>query len=73
MTVTHIVLRPFTVGGKDLQSGDPVDASSWRNTERLVTTKYLRAAHGADRKASAQRRAAPVVRKKFVVKKTTRK
>lgn len=50
MTGTHVVTRPFDSGGRRLMTGDMVDASSWKNTERLVSTKYLRPASPVDLK-----------------------
>lgn len=63
--ITHVVLRAFEVGGKLLDAGTAVNASAWRNTERLVSTKYLRPAHDVDRAA----RAADGPKKKLTLKK----
>lgn len=49
MVGTHVVLRPFDAAGNRLMAGTLVDASDWKNTERLVSTKYLRPASPADR------------------------
>jgi hypothetical protein len=38
---THIVLRPFNAGNKQLKAGERVDASGWRNLNALVNTRYL--------------------------------
>lgn len=45
---THIVLRPFEAGGDTMDVGQAVDASEWKNTERMVNTKYLRPINDAD-------------------------
>lgn len=71
---THIVLRPFQAEGRDLEIGAPVDASGWRNTARLVETKYMRLVTHADLaqlKATTKSTGTKTVpsRKKFTVKK----
>lgn len=51
---THIVIHPFDSNGKRLENGTPVDASGWKNTEKLVACKYLRPINPGDRvRASA--------------------
>lgn len=38
--VTHEVVRP--IPGMGLRAGDRVDASAWRNAEKMVRTRYLK-------------------------------
>lgn len=45
---THIVTRPFQAEGRELVIGTPVDASSWKNLEKLVSTRYVRVCSEAD-------------------------
>ena len=45
---THVVVRPFDANGKTLEAGALVDASMWKNVEKLVAVKYLRQAGPAD-------------------------
>jgi hypothetical protein len=41
---THVVVKPFEVeAGRQLKTGTEVDASEWRNTDKLVTHRYLKA------------------------------
>lgn len=40
VNATHEVIR--SIPGMDLKAGDLVDASLWRNTEKMVRTRYLR-------------------------------
>lgn len=37
----YIVLKPLEADGKELQSGDVIDASGWRNREALVALRYI--------------------------------
>lgn len=39
---THVVVREFRGPTGPLAPGAEVDASAWRNTERLVRQRYLR-------------------------------
>jgi len=39
---THVVCKPLPIATGVLPSGTPVDASGWRNTDRLVASRYLR-------------------------------
>jgi hypothetical protein len=39
---THKVIRPFK-GDRPYKAGEEVDASGWRNADRLVDQRYLRA------------------------------
>lgn len=48
MPNTHIVLRPFQAGTTAVEIGQAVDASSWKNVERLVNTRYLRPMSAVD-------------------------
>jgi hypothetical protein len=38
---THVVLRSFSAEGRQLESGDTVDASPWPNARLLVAQGYL--------------------------------
>lgn len=38
---THVVARPFETNGRLLARGQAVDASSWRNADRLEDQRYL--------------------------------
>ena len=42
---THIVLKPFNAGKRNLKPGERVDASGWRNVNTLVNTRYLAPIH----------------------------
>jgi hypothetical protein len=68
MVGTHVVIRAFDVSGTNVQPGQLVDASGWKNTERLVSTKYLRVATPVDRKALTVTDTRPKA-KKLVLKK----
>lgn len=45
MTQIHIVMRPVSGPEGLIPSGTPVDASTWRNVEKLVSQRYLRRAN----------------------------
>lgn len=49
MLITHVVARPFSTAGRSLTAGTKVNASSWKNTDALVTSGYLRPATDADK------------------------
>lgn len=69
---THVVLRPFQAEGREVLVGEAVDASAWKNTERLVTTKYLRPMNEADYATTSSRSkpaTKPTTGKKFFLKK----
>lgn len=38
---THIVIKRFDADERHLKPGDKVDASGWRNTRQLISTRYL--------------------------------
>lgn len=54
---THVVVKPFEVSkGRKLTTGTEVDASEWRNTDKLVAHRYLKALPAAAIAAKEQPR-----------------
>jgi len=39
-----VVQKPFNAEGQDLESGDVVDSTNWRNEGRLISCRFLRPA-----------------------------
>lgn len=41
------VMRPFDADGRQLQRGDLVDVTDWKNTVRLVAQRYIKPVEAA--------------------------
>lgn len=81
-----VVQKPFEGEGRQLESGEVVDSSSWRNEGRLINTRHLRPATESEvedfnvkppakkRKAkTAKAKTAKVAKAKTAKKKTAKK
>ena len=73
--VTHEVVR--RIPGMGLAAGDRVDASGWRNAEKLVRTRYLKPIEDVaglrEKLAQAQRRIDELEQENARLRESTRK
>lgn len=71
---THVVIHPFD-GAVSYRNGDRVNALGWKNTDKLVGSKFLRPLSPSELRAPTVDTSTPapakrtVVLKKLVVKK----